>query len=102
MFSRILGPALALTVISTTSVSLSAQTQGTGIARSLPRPEPDCSSDRLRYDDGRAAGRRRNHDVICGDKDFWVISPQRAHVKPAKDRHEHEFVTAAAPSIRSC
>ena len=31
-------------------------------------------------------------DVVCGDKDFWVISATQnmAHVKPAKEGVVHE------------
>ena len=89
MFSRILGPALALTVISTTSVSLSAQTQGTGIrevsasARSLIPLQT-----KLRYTTMVVLPEGEEIlDVICGDRDFWVISSTHniAHVKPAKE-----------------
>ena len=89
MFSRILGPALALTVISTTPVSLSAQAQGTGIrevsasARSLIPLQT-----RLRYTTMVVLPEGEEIlDVICGDKDFWVISSTHniAHVKPAKE-----------------
>ena len=45
-------------------------------------------------------------DVICGDKDFWVVSATQnmAHVKPAKEgvATNLNLVTAPAPSIRSC
>jgi type IV secretory pathway VirB9-like protein len=89
MFSRILGPALALTVISTTPVSLSAQATGTGIrevsasARSLIPLQT-----RLRYTTMVVLPEGEEIlDVICGDKDFWVISSTHniAHVKPAKE-----------------
>ena len=89
MFSRILGPALALTVISTTPVSLSAQTQGTGIrevsasARSLIPLQT-----KLRYTTMVVLPEGEEIlDVICGDRDFWVISSTHniAHVKPAKE-----------------
>src|SRR3954449_1070886 len=88
MFSRILGFALALTVISTTPVSLSAQATGTGIrevsasARSLIPLQT-----RLRYTTMVVLPEGEEIlDVICGDKDFWVISSTHniAHVKPAK------------------
>ena len=89
MFFRILGPALALTVISTTPVSLSAQTQGTGIrevsasARSLIPLQT-----KLRYTTMVVLPEDEEIlDVICGDRDFWVISSTHniAHVKPAKE-----------------
>ncbi|HKN45500.1 MAG TPA: TrbG/VirB9 family P-type conjugative transfer protein, partial [Propionibacteriaceae bacterium] len=89
MFSRILGPALALTVISTTPVLLSAQTQGTGIrevsasARSLIPLQT-----KLRYTTMVVLPEGEEIlDVICGDRDFWVISSTHnmAHVKPAKE-----------------
>jgi type IV secretory pathway VirB9-like protein len=89
MFSRILGPALALTVISTTPVSLSAQAQGTGIrevsasARSLIPLQT-----KLRYTTMVVLPEGEEIlDVICGDRDFWVISSTHniAHVKPAKE-----------------
>jgi len=45
-------------------------------------------------------------DVICGDKDFWVISAAQniAHVKPAKEgaATNLNLVTASGPSTRSC
>ena len=89
MFSRILGPALALTVVSTTPVSLSAQAQGTGIrevsasARSLIPLQT-----KLRYTTMVVLPEGEEIlDVICGDRDFWVISSTHniAHVKPAKE-----------------
>ena len=89
MFARTLIPALLLTVVSTTPVALSAQTQGTGIrevsasARSLI---PLLT--RLRYTTMVVLPEGEEIlDVICGDKDFWVISSTHniAHVKPAKE-----------------
>jgi type IV secretory pathway VirB9-like protein len=89
MFSRILGLALALTVISITPVSLSAQAQGTGIrevsasARSLIPLQT-----KLRYTTMVVLPEGEEIlDVICGDRDFWVISSTHniAHVKPAKE-----------------
>jgi type IV secretion system protein VirB9 len=82
------GFALALTLIETTSVSLSAQAEGTGIR------EVSASSQiliplqtRLRYTTMVVLPEGDEIlDVICGDKDFWVISSTHniAHVKPAK------------------
>ena len=80
---------LALTLIWTTPVSLSAQAQGTGIrevsasARSLIPLQT-----RLRYTTMVVLPEGEEIlDVICGDKDFWVISSTHniAHVKPAKE-----------------
>ena len=82
------GFALALTLINTTSHKVSAQAESTGIR------EVSASSQsliplqtRLRYTtmvvlpDGEDI-----LDVMCGDKDFWIISATHniAHVKPAK------------------
>lgn len=89
MFARMLAPALALTVILITSRSLLAQAQGTGIrevsvsARSLIPLQT-----RLRYTTMVVLPEGEEIlDVICGDKDFWVISSTHniAHVKPAKE-----------------
>ena len=89
MFSRILGPALALTVISTTSVSLSAQTQGTGIREVSASPRSLIPlQTKLRYTTMVVLPEGEEIlDVICGDRDFWVISSTHniAHVKPAKE-----------------
>ena len=82
-------PRWLLTVVSTTPVSLSAQAQGTGIrevsasARSLIPLQT-----RLRYTTMVVLPEGEEIlDVICGDKDFWVISSTHniAHVKPAKE-----------------
>src|SRR4029453_12915851 len=83
------GFVLALTLITTTSHSLSAQAQGTGIR------EVSASSrtliplqTRLRYTTMVVLPEGEEIlDVICGDKDFWVISSTHniAHVKPAKE-----------------
>jgi len=83
------GFALALALIATTSHSLSAQAQGTGIrevsasSRSLIPLQT-----RLRYTTMVVLPEGEEIlDVICGDKDFWVISSTHniAHVKPAKE-----------------
>ena len=83
------GFALALTLTGTTSHSLSAQAQGTGIrevsasSRSLIPLQT-----RLRYTTMVVLPEGEEIlDVICGDKDFWVISSTHniAHVKPAKE-----------------
>ena len=83
------GFVLALTLIATTSHSLLAQAQGTGIrevsasSRSLIPLQT-----RLRYTTMVVLPEGEEIlDVICGDKDFWVISSTHniAHVKPAKE-----------------
>jgi type IV secretory pathway VirB9-like protein len=83
------GFALALALIATTSHSLAAQAQGTGIrevsasSRSLIPLQT-----RLRYTTMVVLPEGEEIlDVICGDKDFWVISSTHniAHVKPAKE-----------------
>lgn len=83
------GVALALTLIGTKAPSLSAQAQGTGIrevsasSRSLIPLQT-----RLRYTTMVVLPEGEEIlDVICGDKDFWVISSTHniAHVKPAKE-----------------
>jgi type IV secretory pathway VirB9-like protein len=81
--------ALALIVIGTRSHSLAAQAQNTGIrevsasSRSLIPLQT-----RLRYTTMVVLPEGEEIlDVICGDKDFWVISSTHniAHVKPAKE-----------------
>jgi type IV secretory pathway VirB9-like protein len=83
------GFALALPLIGTTPHALSAQAQGTGIrevsasSRSLIPLQT-----RLRYTTMVVLPEGEEIlDVICGDKDFWVISSTHniAHVKPAKE-----------------
>jgi type IV secretory pathway VirB9-like protein len=89
MFARILSRALALTLISTTPVSLSAQTQGTGIREVSASPHSLIPlQTRLRYTTMVVLPEGEEIlDVICGDKDFWVISSTHniAHIKPAKE-----------------
>jgi type IV secretory pathway VirB9-like protein len=90
MFGRVVIVfALALAPVATIPQLLSAQTQGTGIrevsasARSLI---PLLT--RLRYTTMVVLPEGEEIlDVICGDKDFWVISSTHniAHVKPAKE-----------------
>ena len=83
------GFALALTLMVSTPHLLSAQAQGTGIREvSASSRSVIPLQTRLRYTtmvvlpDGEEI-----LDVICGDKDFWVISSTHniAHVKPAKE-----------------
>jgi type IV secretory pathway VirB9-like protein len=89
MFVRILNPALALTVIAPTAVSLSAQAPGTGIREvSASTRSLIPIQTRLRYTTMVVLPEGEEIlDVICGDKDFWVISSTHniAHVKPAKE-----------------
>ena len=90
MFARTLVPALVLV----RSLSDDSRvTVGTGPGHGHPRglrvrAQPDPASDPASlHDDGRPAGGEEILDVICGDKDFWVISSTHniAHVKPAKE-----------------
>ena len=83
------GVALALMIIGTKSPSLSGQAQSSGIrevsasSRSLIPLQT-----RLRYTTMVVLPEGEEIlDVICGDKDFWVISATHnlAHVKPAKE-----------------
>ena len=89
MFTRILGPALALTLVASGPAPASAQTNGTGIREvSASGRSLITLQTRLRYTtmvllpDGEEI-----LDVICGDKDYWVITATHniAHVKPAKE-----------------
>jgi type IV secretion system protein VirB9 len=86
---RILGTVLALTLIWTTPVSLSAQAQATGIREvSASATSLIPLQTRLRYTTMVVLPEGEEIlDVICGDKDFWVISSTHniAHVKPAKE-----------------
>ena len=83
------GFALALTLIGTTSHSLSAQALGTGIREVSASPRSLIPlQTRLRYTTMVVLPEGEEIlDVICGDKDFWVISSTHniAHVKPAKE-----------------
>jgi type IV secretory pathway VirB9-like protein len=89
MLARVLGLALALTLVSTTSASLSAQTQTTGIRDVSASAQSLISlQTRLRYTTMVVLPEGEEIlDVICGDKDFWVISSTHniAHIKPAKE-----------------
>jgi type IV secretion system protein VirB9 len=89
MSTRVLGPALVMALAAGAPWPVAAQPTGTGIrevaasGRSLITLQT-----RLRYTtmvllpDGEEI-----LDVICGDKDYWVISATHniAHVKPAKE-----------------
>ena len=89
MSARILGSVLTFVLVASPSASVSAQATGTGIrevsasARSLIPLQT-----RLRYTTMVVLPEGEEIlDVICGDKDFWVISSTHniAHVKPAKE-----------------
>ena len=86
---RVVGLIVALAFIGAPSVSVSARAQTTGIrevsasARSLITLQT-----RLRYTTMIVLPEGEEIlDVICGDKDFWVITSTQniAHVKPAKE-----------------
>ena len=87
--SHLIAPALALSVLVTQSLSsvVAGQTMGirevTASARSMIPLQT-----RLRYTTMIVLPEDEEIlDVICGDKDFWVISATHnmAHVKPAKE-----------------
>ena len=94
MLARTLGPALALAFVASLPTPSSAQvngtqTNGTGIREvSATGRSLITLQTRLRYTtmvllpDGEEI-----LDVICGDRDFWVITATHniAHVKPAKE-----------------
>jgi type IV secretory pathway VirB9-like protein len=89
MSAQVLGAALTLALVASSSGVVSAQTTGTGIrevsasARSLIPLQT-----RLRYTTMVVLPEGEEIlDVTCGDKDFWVISSTHniAHVKPAKE-----------------
>src|SRR6188474_734174 len=89
MLARKLGPALALALVASLPAPASAQANGTGIREvSASGRSLITLQTRLRYTtmvllpDGEEI-----LDVICGDKDFWVITATQniAHVKPAKE-----------------
>lgn len=89
MSFRVVGCALVLSVLAASATSLRALDQSTGIrevsasARSLITLQT-----RLRYTTMIVLPEGEEIlDVICGDKDFWVITATHnlAHVKPAKE-----------------
>ena len=94
MLARSLGPALALAFVASLPVPASAQANGTqangtGIREvSATGRSLITLQTRVRYTtmvllpDGEEI-----LDVICGDRDFWVITATHniAHVKPAKE-----------------
>ena len=86
---RVVGLIVALAFIGAPSMSVSVRAQTTGIrevsasARSLITLQT-----RLRYTTMIVLPEGEEIlDVICGDKDFWVITSTQniAHVKPAKE-----------------
>ena len=86
---RVVGLVVALAFVGAPSVSVSVRAQTTGIrevsasARSLITLQT-----RLRYTTMIVLPEGEEIlDVICGDKDFWVITSTQniAHVKPAKE-----------------
>src|SRR3990172_8292213 len=88
MLARSLGPTLALAIVALLPAPVSAQANGTGIREvSATGRSLITLQTRLRYTtmvllpDGEEI-----LDVLCGDRDFWVISATHniAHVKPAK------------------
>lgn len=89
MLARSLGPTLALALVASLPAPVSAQANGTGIREvSATGRSLITLQTRVRYTtmvllpDGEEV-----LDVICGDRDFWVITATHniAHVKPAKE-----------------
>src|SRR6476659_3556949 len=89
MSARLLGPVVALALIASGSNAVSAQATGTGIREvSASGRSLITLQTRLRYTTMVVLPEGEEIlDVICGDKDFWVISATHniAHVKPAKE-----------------
>jgi type IV secretory pathway VirB9-like protein len=89
MSARILGPAFVLALVASSSVMVSAQATGTGIREVSASPRSLIPlQTRLRYTTMVVLPEGEEIlDVICGDKDFWVITSTQniAHVKPAKE-----------------
>jgi len=89
MHARLLAPTLALTLIASGADALFAQATGTGI-REVSASDRSLITlqTRLRFTTMVVLPEGDEIlDVICGDKDFWVISATHniAHVKPAKE-----------------
>ncbi len=89
MSARLLAPALTLLLVTFGSGRLVAQVAGTGI-REVSASDRSLITlqTRLRYTTMVVLPEGEEIlDVICGDKDFWVISATHniAHVKPAKE-----------------
>ncbi len=89
MSARILGPTLVLALLASSSGLVSAQATGTGIREVSASPRSLIPlQTRLRYTTMVVLPEGEEIlDVICGDKDFWVITSTQniAHVKPAKE-----------------
>ncbi len=89
MSARILGPAFVLALVASSSGMVSAQATGTGIREVSASPRSLIPlQTRLRYTTMVVLPEGEEIlDVICGDKDFWVITSTQniAHVKPAKE-----------------
>jgi type IV secretory pathway VirB9-like protein len=89
MSAQVLGAALTLALVASSSGVVSAQTTGTGIREVLASERSLIPlQTRLRYTTMVVLPEGEEIlDVICGDKDFWVISSTHniAHVKPAKE-----------------
>jgi len=89
MSARVLTPVLALTLATSAASAVFAQATGTGI-REVSATERSLITlqTRLRYTTMIVLPEGEEIlDVICGDKDFWVISATHniAHVKPAEE-----------------
>ncbi len=86
---RVLGLVVVLAFVGTLSISVSVRAQTTGIREvSASARSVIPLQTRLRYTTMVVLPEGEEIlDVICGDKDFWVISSTHniAHVKPAKE-----------------
>ena len=89
MLARSLGPTLALALVASLPAPASAQANGTGIREvSATGRSLITLQTRVRYTTMvLLPDREEILDVICGDRDFWVITATHniAHVKPAKE-----------------
>lgn len=89
MSTRVLGPLLTLALVTAAPWPVSAQVTGTGIREvSASGRSLITLQTRLRYTTMVLLPEGEEIlDVICGDRDFWVISATHniAHVKPAKE-----------------
>lgn len=89
MSSRVLVPAVALTILYCSFAGASSAGQAVGIREvSASARSVITLQTRLRYTTMIVLPEGEEIlDVVCGDKDFWVISAAQniAHVKPAKE-----------------
>ena len=89
MVARILAPTLGLALVAAAPTPASAQANGTGIREvSASGRSLITLQTRVRYTTMVVLPDEEEIlDVICGDKDFWVITATHniAHVKPAKE-----------------